>query len=105
MLLYSTYLGGTGANGDIGKSIAVDSQGNAYVAGYTSSPDFPTVNAFQSSLKNATANAFVAKLNPTATALLYSSFLGGTGANGDFAFGIAHRFVWVGLCRRHDVVA
>ncbi|MGB9334031.1 MAG: SBBP repeat-containing protein [Candidatus Acidiferrales bacterium] len=88
-LLYSTYLGGTGGTGDVGNSIAVDSQGNAYVTGYTSSPDFPAVNAFQSTLKNATANAFVAKLNPTATALLYSSFLGGTGANGDFAFGIA----------------
>jgi Beta-propeller repeat/Abnormal spindle-like microcephaly-assoc'd, ASPM-SPD-2-Hydin len=88
-LLYSTYLGGTGATGDIGYGIAVDSQGNAYVSGSTSSSDFPTVNAFQSALKSPATNAFVAKLNPTATALLYSTFLGGTGVNGDLAFGIA----------------
>ena len=89
VLLYSTYLGGTGATGDFGDSIAVDSQGNAYVVGSTSSPDFPTVNAFQSTERSAATNAFVAKLNPSAGALLYSTFLGGTGARGDFANSVA----------------
>jgi hypothetical protein len=87
VLLYSTYLGGTGATGDLGTSIAVDSQGDAYVTGATSSADFPVVNPFQGTLKSASTNAFVAELNPTATALLYSTYLGGSGA--DTAAGIA----------------
>lgn len=89
VLLYSTYLGGTGATGDFGDSIAVDSQGNAYVVGSTSSSDFPTVNPFQATERSAATNAFVAKLNPSAGALLYSTFLGGTGTRGDFANGVA----------------
>lgn len=88
-LLYSTYLGGTGATGDQGLAIAVDSQGNAYITGSTSSADFPTVSAFQSTLKSTATNAFAAKLNPTATALLYSTYLGGSGASGDIGAGIA----------------
>jgi hypothetical protein len=89
VLLYSTYLGGTGATGDTGTSISIDSQGDAYVTGATSSADFPVVNAFQGTLKSASTNAFIAELNPTATALLYSTYLGGSGANGDSAAGIA----------------
>ena len=89
LLIYSTYLGGTGATGDTGASIAVDSQGDAFVTGSTSSSDFPVVNAFQGTLKSASTNAFVAELNPTATALLYSTYLGGSGANGDNGNGIA----------------
>ncbi len=89
VLLYSTYLGGTGPTGDFGSGIAVDSQGDAFVAGTTSSPDFPSVNPFQATLKNATGSAFVAELNPSATALLYSTFLGGSGAQGDFANALA----------------
>jgi len=46
-LLYSTLLGGTGT--DRGSGVAIDSSGNAYVAGFTSSQDFPTANAFQNS--------------------------------------------------------
>ncbi len=88
-LLYSTYVGGTGATGDQGLGIAVDSQGDAYITGSTSSADFPTVSAFQSTLKSAATNAFAAKLNPTATALLYSTYLGGSGASGDIGAGIA----------------
>jgi hypothetical protein len=89
VLLYSTYLGGTGANGDGGAGIAIDSQGDAFVTGFTASPDFPTVNPFQGTLKSASTNAFVSELNPTASALLYSTYLGGTGANGDSGAGIA----------------
>ena len=64
-LLYSTYLGGSGGSngGDSGSSIAVDSAGLAYVTGTARSTDFPTLNAFQSTL-NGVEDAFVAKLSP-----------------------------------------
>src|SRR5205085_3410427 len=74
-LVYSTYLGGTG--GDAGHGIAVDSAGNAYVAGRTSSTDFPTANPIQSKYGGGTFDAFVAKLNASGSALLYSTYLGG----------------------------
>jgi hypothetical protein len=78
-LVYSTYLGGSG--GDYGNAIAVDSLGNAYVAGSTGSSDFPTVNPLQASLKGEN-DGFVAKLNPAGSALVYSTYLGGTEGNG-----------------------
>jgi hypothetical protein len=74
-LVYSTYLGGS--DNDIGFEIAVDSGGNAHVAGVTRSTNFPTANAFQSALKGA-SDGFVAKLNATGTAFNYSTYLGGT---------------------------
>jgi hypothetical protein len=78
ILIYSTYLGGSGFGGR-GSAIAVDSQGAAYVTGYTNSPDFPiTPGAFQKSL-DSFSTTFVTKLNPTATALIYSTYLGGSG--------------------------
>ena len=75
-LAYSTYLGGTGD--DTGSEIFTDSSGNAYVSGPTSSTDFPTLNPFQP------ANAggydlFVTELNPIGSALIYSTYLGGSG--------------------------
>jgi len=75
---YSTYLGGSGT--DKALSIAADSTGNAYLTGQTTSTDFPLKNAFQSSLKGV-QNAFVAGLNPQATELLYSTYLGGSGTD------------------------
>lgn len=75
-MAYVTYLGGSAA--DVAKSIAVDTSGNAYVTGAALSNDFPIKNAFQPSLLGA-RDAFVTKLNPTATALIYSTYLGGTG--------------------------
>ncbi|MBF0457671.1 MAG: SBBP repeat-containing protein [Nitrospirae bacterium] len=85
-LLFSTYLGGGGnsGNGDTGSSIAIDSSGNAYVTGYTYSSDFPTTTgAFQTSLKSSYGNAFITKLNSSGTALMYSTYLGGSGDNSD----------------------
>jgi hypothetical protein len=94
VLDYSTYLGGSGADGDQGMAIAVDAYGNAYVTGFTASPDFPTKNAFQNKLKDKTGdNAFVTKFN-TVGELVYSTYLGGSGnplsvPPGDFGVGIA----------------
>ncbi len=91
--IYSTYLGGSitvtnpaGAVGDQANAIAVDSAGNAYITGITASSDFPTKNAVQSTL-GGDYDAFVTEINPTGSALVYSTYLGGTG--GDLANGIA----------------
>jgi hypothetical protein len=79
--VYLTYLGG--GRKDIGWKIAVDPEGNAYVTGDTCSIDFPTVNAAQASLSGANGcDAFVAKLDSTGSALVYSTHLGGAVAIG-----------------------
>lgn len=89
-LAYSSFLGGTVY--DYGAGIAVDTAGSAYVTGVTQSTDFPvTSNAFQTSCQGgcgqyASFNAFVAKVNPSGTALAYATYLGG---GGDTATGIA----------------
>ena len=74
-LSYLTYLGGGG--GEYGQDIAVDAAGNAYVSGITYSDDFPAVNAFQPASNRGGSESFVAKLNTTGSALIYSSYLGG----------------------------
>src|SRR6266480_580880 len=96
-LIYSTYIGGTG--GDHANSVAVDAVGNAYVVGLTDSPDFPTNNPFQSALSNTSGNAFLTRIDTTQSqdaSLIYSTYLGGNGANagvvlgyGDEGFGVA----------------
>jgi uncharacterized protein (TIGR03437 family) len=83
-LIYATYLGGS-AN-DSGSAVAIDSAGNAYIVGTTFSSDFPTVNPFQAA-KGAQQDAFIAKINPTGTAWVYSTYLGGN--NVDEGNGIA----------------
>ncbi|HEX5431213.1 MAG TPA: SBBP repeat-containing protein [Bryobacteraceae bacterium] len=91
-LVYSTYLGGT--RDDFGTAIAIDGQGNAYVSGATLSADFPTVNALYDKQHGAGGepgrpscsgvplfdggDAFVAALNPSASSLLFSTYLGGS---------------------------
>jgi hypothetical protein len=85
VLVYSTYLGGSG--GDEGRGIAVDNRGNAYVTGRTQSTNFPTVNAVQPAFGGGDNDAFVAKLSRNGSQLLYSTYLGGS--EGDFGTGIA----------------
>ncbi len=101
-LIYSTFLGGTSQ--DAGLSLALDGSGNAYVTGSTVSTDFPTQNPLQPDFAGGGTNcplqndqidahificgdAFVAKVNPTGTGLVYSTYLGGS--NDDSGFGIA----------------
>lgn len=74
-LLYSTFLGD--ANDEYGDGIAVDTAGNAYITGYTDSSAFPTSGGAFDTSPNGSYDAFVSKLNPTATTLLYSTFIGG----------------------------
>ncbi len=83
-LLFSTFLGGSG--GDIGYAIAVDAAGSAYVTGYAGSSDFPTTpGAFDPWGYD---DAFVVKLNPAGSGLVYATFLGGSSGT-DKGYGIA----------------
>src|SRR4029077_16244938 len=84
-LVYSTYLGGGGV--DYGYGIAVDSAGSAYVTGYTESINFPTMNPLQGG-NGGLGDAFVSKLNPTGSALVYSTYLGGSGSDGGFGIAV-----------------
>ena len=93
-LVYSTFLGGS--NSEWGRDLAIDSAGNAYVTGKTMSPTFPTTSgAFDRSFNVDSCprcgidqvDAFITKLNPSGSGLVYSTFLGGTSP--DETFGIA----------------
>ena len=86
---YLTYLGGSSVDrigsvtavGQVfspNQALAIDSAGNVYVAGETLSTDFPLANAYQSTTKTPGYAAFVSALNSTGTALLYSTYLGGS---------------------------
>ncbi len=76
-LVYVTYLGGTGFSEGTGIGV-FSGNGNAYVMGTTNASDFPTMNAFQAALKG-TQSAFVAQLNAMGSALMFSTYLGGSG--------------------------
>ncbi len=85
-IVYSTYLGGSGS--DQAGGLAVDGAGNAYITGITDSTDFPGVTGSSIQPVNGGAgDAFVTKINPAGTAIVYSTFLGGSGIDqaGDIA--------------------
>jgi len=85
-LVYSTYLGGS--DRDEGSGIAVDGSGQAYITGWTNSNDFPTTSgAFQTRYGGGFRDVFVTKLNASGTALVYSTYLGGS--DWDEGLGIA----------------
>ncbi len=84
VLSYSTYLGG---DSDLGYGIAVDSSGSAYITGETSSTFFPTKPGAYDTTFNGSIDAFVSKLDPTGSQLIYSTYIGGSGA--DWAYDIA----------------
>jgi hypothetical protein len=84
-LIYSTYLGGT--NQDVAYRIALDPSGSAYVVGYTNSVDFPTKNPIQPAYGGGVNDGFIAKLDPSGSSLVYSTYLGGS--SGDIAQDVA----------------
>ena len=92
--IYSTYLGGSlndfggQATASGSKAIAIDTAGNAYVTGQTASTNFPVANAFQPA-SGGNTDAFLTKLNPTGSALVYSTYLGGSGSNPDAGVAVA----------------
>jgi len=97
-LIYSTYLGGNGienlAVSEQG-AIALDDEGSAFVTGLTTSKAFPVLGALQKTL-GGQADAFVARLSPDGGSLLYSTYLGGKGAEGGFALaldGLGNAFI------------
>jgi outer membrane protein assembly factor BamB len=86
-LVYSTYLGGSGF--DSSNAIAVDSTGDAYIAGYTQSTNFPTTaGAFQTTFGGGESDVFVTKLQAGGSGLVYSTYLGGNGPDGGFGIAV-----------------
>jgi hypothetical protein len=87
-LIFCTYLGGTLDTRAYG--LAVDRFNNIYIAGETTSPDFPTFRPLQAQI-NGPENAFIAELNPTGSALVFSTFLGGSGVDQAYGIAVDHR--------------
>jgi hypothetical protein len=97
-LVYSTYFSGSGLD-DI-SMIAADADGNAYVAGYTSSADLPVRNAYQPFFAGA-SDLFYAKINPDGSDLVYASYFGGDSIDRDAAMAVGqHGELFIaGNCR------
>jgi hypothetical protein len=87
---YSTYLGGFNTSGffDVGWGIGVDSTGAVYVAGDADSTNFPTTPGAFDTTQNGSVDAFVTKLNPAGSALVYSTFIGGTSFDSSTALAV-----------------
>ena len=114
-LTYSTLLGGTGGGvildptlgpePDQGLAIAIDAAGNAYITGITGSIDLPTTQgAFQTTFQGGTFDAFVMKLDPSGTSVLYSSYLGGSDRDQGSGIAVdgAGRIYVAGISRSFD---
>jgi hypothetical protein len=86
VLSYGTYLGG--ARGDLATAVAADGSGSAYVTGTTNSTDFPTTAGAFKTTRQGAQDAFVTKLTPDGTALVYSTYLGGTAPLGNISVGL-----------------
>jgi hypothetical protein len=84
-LVFSTYLGGS--NNDAGWGLALNGDDAIYLAGHTGSPNFPLLDPVQGQYGGGSDDAFVAKVMPSGQALIYSTFIGGTGA--DLALSVA----------------
>jgi uncharacterized protein (TIGR03437 family) len=81
LLSYASFLGGT--RRDDGKAIAADAMGNAYITGFAESSNFPTKDAFQKDFLGSgfiSRDVFVTKVNPAGNEIIYSTYLGGSGA-------------------------
>ena len=94
-LLYSTFIGGTAAmtGDDLGKAIAVDAAGNAYITGSTASPDFPTTaNAYATTA----GGTFLSELSPDGSTLEYSTYYNATGGANDIALNAKGQVVIAG---------
>ena len=89
-LVYATFLGGSSLSGDQGYASAVDSSGDAYVTGETSSADFPGTMLYPTTEQSYFFyNTFVSKFNPSGSQLLYSVILGGESFDsGEGGYGI-----------------
>lgn len=103
-LAFSTYVGGSGT--EQAEAIAVDSAGNAYITGNTVSTDFPTTpGAFDTQKTNPDNDVFVTKLNATGTAIIYSTYFGGSNreAGNDLAIDTAGNAYVIGLTESADI--
>ncbi|MDO8586521.1 MAG: SBBP repeat-containing protein [Armatimonadota bacterium] len=86
-LVWSTFLGGSGDDSGVA-GVALDSSGNVYLAGWTTSTNFPTTGGAYDTSQNGSYDAFVAKLNASGSSLVYATFIGGSSSEGAYAIAL-----------------
>ena len=86
-LLYSSYIAGNNGN-EYGRSVVLDSTGNIYITGSTSSPTFPVTSNAMNKTYNGGTDAFIMKFAPNGSTLLYSTYLGGTGEEQGYSIAV-----------------